>query len=146
MGGGDFQESPGGSARTAGVLLPFVQGADAHADELGELALAEAHGAADGDRIWIAGMDRCSGQQLVFAGEVGHKVFGDVLELGSDFLRGIAMAALADEAGNGADEHLIFITPAHAERIVPGEAGGFFGRDFFHDLDSLIFSAMWRSR
>ena len=28
------------------------------------------------------------------------------------------MAALADEAGNGTDENLILITPAHAEGIV----------------------------
>ena len=62
------------------------------------------------------------------------------LELGNHLLRGVAMAALTDEAGNGTDENLIFITPAHAEGIVPGEAGGFFGGDLFHDLDSLIFS------
>ena len=49
------------------------------------------------------------------------------------------MTAISRETGNGTDECLIFITPAHTERIVPGEAGGFFGRDLFHDLDSLIF-------
>jgi hypothetical protein len=146
IGGGDFQEGLGGSARAAGVLFPFVEGADAHADELGKSGLADAHGIADSRRVGIAGMDRCRGQQFAFPGEIGHKVFGDVLELGNDFLRGIAMAALADKAGDGADENLIFITPAHAKGIIPGEAGGFFGGDFFHDLDSLIFSAMWRSR
>jgi|GEM_PF-5317064 len=52
--GGDFQERLGGSARATGVLLPFVKGADAHADELGELGLAESHGAADGHGIGIA--------------------------------------------------------------------------------------------
>jgi hypothetical protein len=38
--------------------------------------------------------------------------------------------ANGDGIGNGADKNLILITPAHAERIVPGEAGGFFGGDF----------------
>ncbi len=56
IGGGDSQEGLGGSAWTAGVLLPFVEGADAHANELGELGLAEAHGTADGDGIGIVGI------------------------------------------------------------------------------------------
>jgi hypothetical protein len=77
---------------------------------------------------------------------IRDRIFGDVLKLRNDFLGSIAMAAITHEAGNGTDEYLIFITPAHAEGIVPGEAAGFFGGDFFHDLDSLIFSAMWRSR
>ena len=33
------------------MLLPFVKGADADADELGELGLAEAHGRADGGGV-----------------------------------------------------------------------------------------------
>ena len=101
---GDFQERLGGSARAAGVLLPFVKVADAHADKLGKLGLAETHGAADGGGIGIAGIDRWSGQQFDFAGELGHKIFGDVLDLGNHFLRRVAMAALTEEAGNGADE------------------------------------------
>lgn len=146
IGGGDFQESLGGSARDGSVLLPFVKGTDAHADESGELGLAEAHGRTDGGGIGIVGIDRRLGQQLAFLGEKAHQVFGDVLELGNDFLRGIAMAAFTHKSGNGTDENLIFITPAHAEGIVPCKAGGFFVGEFFHDLDSLIFSAMWRSR
>jgi CobW/HypB/UreG, nucleotide-binding domain len=42
-------------------------------DESGALGLAKAHGGADGDGIGIAGMDRCSGQQFVFAGEAGSR-------------------------------------------------------------------------
>ena len=61
MGGGDFQESFGGSARDTDVLLPFVKSADTDADELGELGLAEAHGAADGNGIGITGIDRRCG-------------------------------------------------------------------------------------
>lgn len=41
IGGGNLEESLGGSARAAGALLPFVEGADAHADELGELGLTK---------------------------------------------------------------------------------------------------------
>jgi hypothetical protein len=47
------------------------------------------------------------------------------------------MTALADKAGDGADENLVFITPAHAEGIVPGMASGFeVGDGFAHKVIS----------
>ncbi len=78
------------------MLLPFVQGADAHTDELGELGLAESHSIPDGTRIGIGDIEVRSGQDASFLGEKSHKVFGNVLELGNDFFRGVSMTALAD--------------------------------------------------
>jgi hypothetical protein len=62
MGGCNLQKGLGSTTRAAGVLLPLVKRADADPDELRKLGLAEAHGAADGGRIGITGMDRRCGQ------------------------------------------------------------------------------------
>ena len=47
MGGGNFQECLGGTARAAGVLLPFVQRLGTDAEGLCELHLGQAKGSAD---------------------------------------------------------------------------------------------------
>lgn len=141
MGSCNFQKRLGCSARVAGVLFPFVRRADARADKLGGSGLAGAHDAADGGGIWIAGFDQWRWRQFVFLDKVGHEVIRDILQLGNGFFRSIAMTAITR---NRADGNLIFITPAHAERVFPREAGGNVGGYLSHDLAPLIFSAIRR--
>ena len=133
----DLKEFGGCAIRAAAALLPQGNGIFGDAEGGGEICLREAEAFAQGfDAAWCAGFAVWGGEDDDAAGlREGEAEFGACFEghfradgeLASDVLRGIAVAAIAAEIRQGADEALILIAPANDARVARGK-----GFDFCH--------------
>ena len=102
---GDSQKRAGGPAGAGGVLLPFVQRLGTDAEGLRELHLGQAKGSADIAGFWV-GRGGGSGlrQREAILGGNFDTLMGDFRSLLEYLKRIIAMAAIAYQPMNGADE------------------------------------------
>ena len=139
IGGGDFEKGFGGPAGTAGVLFPFVEGADTDGEQTGEFRLGKTHGFAGGGGVCLGfpGGGRLRQRQ---SGGVPfcYRLFGQSLQGAEDFHRIAAVMAIAVKSLDTADESFIFFAPANRFPIGGGAAADFCGD--FHGLISLILS------
>ena len=140
--GADFEQAGGGSAGFAHAVFPFDEGGCTHAEEGGEVFLGHAAGfaqgldAAGGALLAVAGGGDDEG---VWLGERGAVIqaIGDVdfrafVEVAGDFVRGIAVRAIAVQIGQGANVAVVFVAPADEARVASGEGLYFFECYFFH--------------
>ena len=122
-------------------MFPFVQRLRTDAEGLRKFHLGHSKTLPDIARLGVCRGDRNRLWQriAVLDGRL-DALEGDFRSFLEHIQRIITVAAIANQPVDGADERLIFLTPANGDGIRRGETAGSYFRGF-HERDSSIFSA-----
>ncbi len=99
--------------------------------------LAEA-GGGDDEGVWL-------GEWRAIVQAIGDVDFCAFVEVAGDFVRGVAVRAIAVQIRQGADVAVVFVAPADEARVAAGEGLYFFEGCFFHRCLRLsVLSCEWQ--